>query len=133
MMSGAHGSDMATWNKYEVKPRMVRNKITGNQHLEADIVKQIRDILARCGARSIKIHGGNYQEAGISDLLVCLDGKFVAIEVKKPGGKMTLLQEQFQHDIRAAGGIAFVATSAEDVARELGLKVKLYPLFGRGQ
>jgi hypothetical protein len=35
------------------------------------------------------------------------------------------------HNVRAAGGIAFVAYSVDDVVRELGLAVQLYPLFAR--
>jgi hypothetical protein len=100
---------------------------------ETDISKQIRSLLFQVGALPIKIAGGAYQRPGISDFLVCLDGKFVAIEVKRPGYKMTEKQELFQHEVRAAGGIAFVAYSLDDVVRELDLDVKLYPMFARGK
>lgn len=100
--------------------------------LETQITKAIRQVLAHAGARTIKIHGGNYQEDGIADLLVCYEGRFVAIEVKRPGCKPTPLQSAFLESIRRTGGIAFVAFSVDDVVRELDLKVKLYPLFLRG-
>ena len=110
--------------------RLPRN----HQPLETEITRQIKQVLFNCGGFPIKIAGGPYQKPGISDLLVCMPmdgfGVFVAIEVKRPGQHMTPLQEQFQHDVRAAGGIAFVAYSVDDVVKELGLKVKLYPLFG---
>jgi hypothetical protein len=48
------------------------------------------------------------------DLLICWCGRFVAIEVKRPGGKATKLQEQIMEDIIAAGGIAFCTDSLDD-------------------
>ena len=96
---------------------------------ETSITRQIKELLFRVGYFPIKIAGGPYQKPGIADLLVCGEGKFIAIEVKKPGGKLSPLQEAFLHDIRAAGGVAFVAYSVDDVVNELKLKVKLYPIF----
>jgi hypothetical protein len=96
---------------------------------ETAITRQIKQILFQVGYFPIKIAGGPYQKPGIADLLVCGDGKFIAIEVKKPGGRLSPLQEQFLHDVRAAGGVAFVAYSIDDVVRELKLNVKLYPLL----
>ena len=90
--------------------------------LESEITATIREMLERLNARTIKICGGPYQENGIADLLVCLDGKFIAIEVKRPGCKPTPLQIKFLDEIRRAGGIAFIASSLEDVVRELGSK-----------
>ena len=95
---------------------------------ETDITSQIKQVLKHVGAFPIKIAGGPFQH-DISDLLVCLDGKFVAIEVKRPNGRLSDGQEKFLHNVKAAGGIAFVARSVEDVVRELGLQVKLYPLL----
>ena len=97
---------------------------------ETDITRQIKDVLKHAGAFPIKIAGGPFQH-DISDLLVCFEGKFVAIEVKRPKGRLTDGQEKFLHNVRAAGGIAFVAYSVDDVVRELGLDVKLYPMFAR--
>jgi len=99
---------------------------------ETDITRAIKDVLKHSGAFPIKIAGGPFQHY-IADLLVCLDGRFVAIEVKRPGGKVTDGQREFLRKVTAAGGIAFVAYSVEDVVRELGLDVKLYPMFARGK
>lgn len=99
---------------------------------ETDITRQIKDVLKHAGAFPIKIAGGPFQH-DISDLLVCLDGKFVAIEVKRPQGKLTDGQERFLHNVRAAGGIAFVAYSVDDVVAQLGLKARLYPMFARAK
>jgi hypothetical protein len=58
---------------------------------------------------------------GVSDILGILKntGRFLAIEVKVPGNKPTIYQTNFIENVRAHGGIAFVATSLEDVKSEL--------------
>jgi hypothetical protein len=56
------------------------------------------------------------------DLIVHLAiGRFLAIEVKRPGGKLTLDQTAFLEAVRQNGGIAIVATSVDDVMEGLGL------------
>lgn len=56
---------------------------------------------------------------GVSDILGVLDGRFVAIEVKKPGGKVSEHQQNYLDRINKEGGIGFVAYSVEDVTKEL--------------
>jgi hypothetical protein len=97
--------------------------------IETQITKQIRQVLAYAGAMTIKIAGGPYQKPGISDLLVCLSGRFIAIEVKRPGHHPTPLQVDFIKQVQAAGGIGFVTYSVEEVIEKLGLQAKIYPLF----
>ena len=72
---------------------------------------------------------------GISDILGILrlavqldgptqrwyNGRFLAIEVKRPGQKPTPDQQAFLAAVKANGGVAFIATSVEDVRKELGL------------
>ena len=53
---------------------------------------------------------------GVPDLLVCIRGTFVGIEVKTPKGTATPLQEWNLESIRKAGGYSFIARSVEDVA-----------------
>ncbi|EFR30595.1 hypothetical protein HMPREF9257_0562 [Eremococcus coleocola ACS-139-V-Col8] len=58
--------------------------------------------------------------AGTPDILACLKGRFIGIEVKKPkGGIVSPLQKLKIKQIQNAGGIAFVANSLEVVKREL--------------
>lgn len=72
----------------------------------------------------VKYHGDQYSEAGVSDLLCCLDGVFVAAEVKAPesyGGSVeraleegpTLKQRAFLNRVQLAGGIAGVVATVE--------------------
>ena len=66
-----------------------------------------------------KTHGGMYSTAGIPDIIACMGGRFVALEVKQPGGKPTRLQEITLGKIREAGGIAAVVTSVEEAKQTL--------------
>ena len=56
---------------------------------------------------------------GVSDILGCFRGKFLAIEVKVPGNEATDIQKQFLQNIIDSGGIAFVAHSLDEVFRAL--------------
>jgi hypothetical protein len=52
---------------------------------------------------------------GIPDILGCLDGRFVAIELKTRFNQATRLQDHIMSKIRAAGGIAGVCHSVQEV------------------
>lgn len=57
---------------------------------------------------------------GVSDILGILPGgRFLAIEVKAPKGRVSPAQEQFLQTINERGGLAFVARSIDDVEEEL--------------
>ena len=70
---------------------------------------------------AFKHHGGLYSKAGVSDIIACIKGRAVFIEVKTPEKRnsATKLQEIFIKSIQDAGGIAFVACSVEDVKEKL--------------
>ena len=78
----------------------------------------VRAIIASVSRRPrswlVKIHGGPFQAAGIPDIIGCIDGRFVALEVKVPGARATKLQELTLSRIAAAGGIAAVVTSVAE-------------------
>jgi hypothetical protein len=65
----------------------------------------------------VKTHGSVYS-AGQPDLLGCYQGRTLALEVKRPGGRPTKLQLATLEKWRNAGAIAAVVRSVEDV-REL--------------
>lgn len=56
----------------------------------------------------IKIWGGGFQRAGIPDILACINGKFVAIELKGPTGKPTELQKYNIARINESKGIGLI-------------------------
>lgn len=67
--------------------------------------------------------GTGYQTAGIPDLLVCLDGKFIGLEVKcqRPGEsiqhareRVTPRQHQMLYQIHLAGGTSAVVVTVEE-------------------
>jgi Holliday junction resolvase len=87
--------------------------------LEKHIENQIKRYLDQLGVWYMKIHGSMYQKSGVPDLIACINGTFVGIEVKRPGGIVSPLQKFNIDEIHRNGGIAFVAYSVEDVRRQL--------------
>jgi len=102
--------------------------------LEKDIQRQILDFLHyhkvfawRNQTTGIfdtkrKVFRSNQTLKGAADIFAVLNnGRFVAIEVKRPGGKLSLDQINFLADINKRGGLAFMADNVEVVKRELNL------------
>ena len=53
---------------------------------------------------------------GVSDLICCVRGKFLAIEVKREkGGKLSDYRKAFLQTVEDVGGVAMVATSLDEV------------------
>jgi len=97
---------------------------------EQDIQKVITEWLEWNGYLVIKINNtGIYKQAtgqyipprqkGISDLVACKNGQFIAIEVKTEKGKLTEYQQLFLDQVKACGGIAIVARSVDDLEKQL--------------
>lgn len=84
--------------------------------LEASVVKSIVAFLDRRGAW---VRKPAKTEAGDPDLFVCYRGQFVAIEVKRPGGRTRKIQRWTLEQISKAGGHALVAESVDDVRQAL--------------
>ena len=88
---------------------------------ESRLQKRIQKALEKKFSRSFwrKIHGGAYQRSGIPDLLGCVAGFYIAIEVKCPGKERTVtpLQQATIKSIKNAGGIAFVSSTVEDAVQ----------------
>ena len=91
--------------------------------LESEITEGIRAYLRKRGAWEMKVLGGGRgvlkQRAGIPDLLVCYRGLFVALEVKRPRGKVSDAQALEIRRIQEAQGVAQVATGLPDVIKIL--------------
>lgn len=58
---------------------------------------------------------------GISDIMGIYKGYPIAVEVKRPGGKPTEKQTDFLTNFAKAGGIAMVASSLEEMIKDLKL------------
>lgn len=58
-------------------------------------------------------YAAGYGKSGQPDLVCCIDGCFVGIEVKREGKKPTKLQEERMRQINMAGGRAFWGTAGK--------------------
>ena len=99
---------------------------TNEAQVVAAIIKTIRRSWP--DAWVVKIHGGPQQRAGLPDLLVCLRGTLVGLEVKyqRPGesrehalGRATLLQRAELARIETAGGVGAVVLSVQEALEVL--------------
>ena len=57
----------------------------------------------------VSLPAGARTGRGKADLIACLQGQFIAPEVKTGGGKPTPRQSDFLHEVRSAGGLGFIA------------------------
>ena len=87
--------------------------------LERDIVTAIRKYLASLGSDVFfwKEHGSVYGTNGVPDIICCYKGRFLGLEAKLPGGRLTELQKRAIEKMNRAGGIACRVESVEDVKR----------------
>ena len=69
---------------------------------------KIKRYLRERGCYYVKYHGNKFSTSGTPDLLACVNGYFLAIEVKAPEGEASELQRLKIEDIRKAGGFAYV-------------------------
>ena len=84
--------------------------------LERDIVAAIKKYLASLGEGVFfwKEHGGPYGTSGVPDIIICYKGRFIGMECKLPGGRLTELQKRSIDKINRAGGIARRVESVAD-------------------
>ena len=76
---------------------------------EKSYENKIKRYLKDKGAYRVKYHGNYFSENGTPDILACVNGYFLAIEVKAQDGHPSELQLVKINDIREAGGFAYVA------------------------
>jgi Holliday junction resolvase len=49
-----------------------------------------------------------YTPKGVPDILACVNGKFIGVEVKAENGKPSKLQERHQQLIQKSGGLCYI-------------------------
>lgn len=76
------------------------------------------------GCYAVKTRG-DYRQGGQPDVIGCYRGRALALEVKRPGGRATPLQQTVLEKWRQAGAIAEVVTSKKDVERLLAVSKML--------
>lgn len=67
------------------------------------------------GKGGVRMFKGNI--TGCADIIGMMQprGRFLAIEVKKPGGKQTAYQKDFEQRVILMGGLYLLATSVDDI------------------
>src|SRR5690606_6579928 len=85
--------------------------------LQATILRWLRSH----GGWWVKFHvAGKYSTAGVPDIIGSYKGRFIAFEVKRPGGKPTPLQEATHKKMREQGkALVFVVDSLDKVKKLL--------------
>lgn len=76
---------------------------------EKQFENKVKTFLEEQGAWFIKYWAGSkFTKDGIPDILACVNGYFVGIEIKAPSGRASPLQLHTIKEIRKSGGFAFV-------------------------
>lgn len=95
---------------------------------------KIKKFLKEQGAWFVKYWGGGtFTKEGIPDILACVNGRFIAIEVKAPNGKPSELQKWNIEQINKAGGIGLILYPKDFAEfKKLILEVKSVPISDKG-
>lgn len=76
---------------------------------EKQFEEKVKRLLNDRGAWFIKYWAGaQFTRSGVPDILACVNGYFIGIEVKAQNGRASELQLYHVRKIREAGGFAFV-------------------------
>lgn len=75
---------------------------------EKTFENKIKKFLEENNAWFVKFFANSYTKSGIPDILACVNGYFVGVEVKSQNGKPSELQLYNVRKIREAGGFAMV-------------------------
>lgn len=57
---------------------------------------------------------------GCPDILACISGLMVGLEIKTKAGRVSDVQKEFHRDLLAAGGEVHIIRSLEDLKRAIG-------------
>jgi len=84
---------------------------------ENDIKKQCKDYLSLKGYFHFYMLAGMGAYKGIPDIIAIKNNRVLFLEIKRPGGKQSEHQQQFQLDIEGQGGEYYVIKSLEDLIK----------------
>ena len=106
--------------KIELLPEVLDFHSDDDDRLEKKIQKSVLTALKKIPHSQFKkIAQGAYSSDGISDILGCYKGRFIAMEVKRAKEKPTPLQTIYLNDVVRAGGIASVVRSVKDAMKTI--------------
>ena len=75
---------------------------------EKNFENKIKTYLDKEGCWFVKFFANSFTKSGIPDILACVNGFFVGIEVKAQNGKPSELQIRNRNKIRECGGISII-------------------------
>lgn len=75
---------------------------------EKQFENKVKRWLKSKGIYHFKYFGNAFSTAGVLDLCLCVNGRFVAVELKSEKGKTSPLQDAHIKQIHDSGGIAMV-------------------------
>lgn len=75
---------------------------------EKTFENKIKLYLKSIGAYFIKTHGDRFSKVGTPDILACVNGHFVAVEVKAENGRPSDLQLYHIEQIKKSGGYGVI-------------------------
>lgn len=81
---------------------------------EIALQRKILDHCKRHQILALNIHQSGWTGKGFPDLILCLDGRFVALELKVGTNKPSKIQERWGEKIKKAGGIHAVIYTFEE-------------------
>lgn len=95
--------------------------------LEAELVRKIIKKLKERYPQGVwyKIHTGPFQERGIPDIIGCLNGLFIALEVKRPDNQKgaTEIQKFQLKRISRAKGLSAVVQSVDEALKVISERI----------
>jgi hypothetical protein len=96
------------WNQAGRNTRSQKSAEVVEVGPEKRFENKIKAMLDEHGAWYVKYFSNRNTRSGIPDILACVNGEFLGIEVKSDSGNPTDLQLHHIEKIRKAGGLAFV-------------------------
>lgn len=97
--------------------RAYRDTARGPRLCSLGVYLAPKAIFWRQNSGGVRLQSGHYCQIapyGIPDLVGCVDGQWIGLEVKRPGEPANDNQERFREWITAAGGIYGIVHSARE-------------------
>lgn len=99
--------------KKQEKLSLDLQKDTRKYTQEATLTKKVKELLEANGIFFYK--ASDRYQSGVSDILCCVNGIFVALELKAKNGKPSPHQKLFIKQVIKAGGVAGICYCIKDV------------------
>ena len=86
---------------------------------EKQLENRMKKYLSNKNIYHFKVHGNGFMRSGIPDLICCINGRFVAIEIKRPDGKgkVSKVQEIEIDQIKRSNGTAVVMNNYDEFVK----------------